>query len=304
MTISVVQACDWFDLGAADTAEVVEAAQGIARDPGLARQRDELAGRVRQQMEVPRGFGLVDLPERFDPLRDRDLPATERWFYVVVMAGVLADTLAAHARRGIDPDISRATMADLGRHVRIAYRSYGLRCFERQVWLQAHLRGVLFDQGRLQLNLHTLTQPAELLRAAGLPATTGNVVLDTHIPENGPLTPERVDESLQRAADFYTRHFPEHGPYRVAVCDSWLLDPQLATMLPGSNIARFQQRFTLLDQSRPCDQAALDFVFRAPGTDRSRLPRDTALQRGMLDLLDAGGHIEARVGWLPLPPPD
>jgi hypothetical protein len=49
------------------------------------------------------------------------------------------------------------------------------------------------------------------------------------------------------------------------------------------------------------DQSALDFVFRAPTTPRDELPRDTRLQRGLLDHLAAGGHVESRYGWLELP---
>jgi len=220
---------------------------------------------------------------------------------VVAFAEFLPTTLEAHARRGVPEAMSRATLADVGRHVRIARRLYGVRACIEANWLQAHLRGLLYDLGRLQFNLARLQLGQTELDDAAIDATPGTVVVETHIPESGPLDPDAVDASFSRVQGFFARCYPELGTIRYATCDSWLLDPQLADIVPDSNIARFGARYRLFRSARVSDQSALDFVFRAPTTPREDLPRDTRLQRGLLDHMDGGGHIEARYGWLRLP---
>jgi hypothetical protein len=173
-------------------------------------------------------------------------------------------------------------------------------CIE-QNWLQAHLRGLLYDLGRLQFNLARLELAPEELDEAGIAATPGTIVLEAHIPEAGPLDADAVDASLERVQGFFVTHFPELGTIGYATCDSWLLDPQLSEIVPESNIARFGARYRLFRTAHESDQSALDFIFRAPTTPREELPRDTRLQRGLLDHLAAGHHIEARYGWLELP---
>ena len=54
---------------------------------------------------------------------------------------------------------------------------------------------------------------------------------------------ESVDDSFAAATDFFARYFPDY-PTRDFYCQSWLLDPQLATLLPDSNLAAFQRRWT------------------------------------------------------------
>jgi hypothetical protein len=86
--------------------------------------------------------------------------------------------------------------------------------------------------------------------------------------------------------------------YRVAVCHSWLLDPQLAEYLPPkSNIIQFQRRFQPAYQPKPDDHGILRFVFGQAGIDRASAPRRTRLERAVLDHLDAGRHWHGGAGW-------
>ena len=295
------EACDWFDLDAADTDEVCEAESEIGADEVLAGLVEAVVRQLREQFEVPVPWAGVDTPAVFDPVSQPDAPAARRWLYVVAFAHFLPGVLEAHRRRGVPESVSRATFADVGRHARIAYRKFGVHCGYEQHWLTVHLRGLLYDLGRLQFNLARLALDQAQLDAAGIDATPGTVVLESHIPETGPLDAASVDAAFAAARPFFAAVFPEHGTIRYATCDSWLLDPQLAQIVPDSNIARFGARFRLFDTSRVADQSALDFVFRAPTTPLDQLPRDTRLQRGMIDHLASGGHVEQRYGWLALP---
>lgn len=298
--ITLAEACDWFDLDAEDTASVLDAAATIDADDQLRGVVDGVEHQLLDYFEATIPWGTLNLPMLYDPVAEPDAPIELRWLYVVAFARFLPRVLAAHERRGVPEAVSRATFADVGRHVRIARRLFGIHGFTEQHWAQLHLRGVLFDMGRLQFNLARLTLSQAELDDAGIDATPGTVVVETHIPETGRLDPADADASFAAAQGFFARHFPEHGAIRYATCDSWLLDPQVGELVPGSNIARFGARYRLFSPAREADQAALDFVFRAPTTPLAELPRDTSLQRGLVDHLTAGGHIEARYGWLEL----
>lgn len=295
-------ACAWFDLDAEDSAAVLNAADAIDADDQL---RAVVAGvnhQLSEHLEEPVGWEAVDFPTLFDPLVEPAAAPELRWLYVVAFAEFLPRVLRRHQSRGVPEAVSRATFADLGRHVRIARRLFGLRGFTEQQWLQLHMRGILYDLGRLQFNLATLSLSQADIDAAGMVAAPGEVVVETHIPETGPLDPAAVDASFAAAQGFYATHFPEHGTIRYATCNSWLLDPQVGALVPGSNIATFGARYTLFQAAGVADQAALNFVFRSPTTPLADLPRDTRLQRGLIDHLSGGGHIESRYGWLALSP--
>ena len=294
-------ACAWFDLDAADTAEVIAAAEQITNDATLSARAATVERQLGEHLGLPTPWTGVDAPGLFDPMTEPNASAGLRWFYAVAYARFLPTVLEFQATRGVPEQVSRATFADVGRHVRIARRKFGTHACYEQHWLTAHMQGILYDLGRLQFNLARLTLSQEELDEAGIDATPGTVVVETHIPETGPLGVDAVDASFGRAQAFFSAHFPELGTIRYATCESWLLDPQLGDIVPGSNIARFGARYSLFRTAHESDQSALDFVFRAPTTPRERLPRDTRLQRGLLDHLAAGRHIESRYGWLELP---
>ena len=83
---------------------------------------------------LPDGFGEVGLH-----------------LFTFVHAAILPETLAYHRAHGVPDDISRATMADIGRHYVIErterHRS-GLNGGDK--WLTFHARGLIYQLGRLQ----------------------------------------------------------------------------------------------------------------------------------------------------------
>ncbi|WP_344779188.1 hypothetical protein, partial [Microbacterium marinilacus] len=144
--------------------------------------------------------------------------------------------LARHRSEGIAEDVTRDTLADVGRkHAR-----YGAAAV--LPWLLSLLRGDVVSAGRLQVE-----------RRAG---ADGHAL---HVPETGPLHPEAVDAALDRAraltgADGFS-------------CTSWLLDPVLREQLPETNIARFAERFRLVREAADPEagsRSAAQFVFVRP----------------------------------------
>ena len=224
-----------------------------------------------------------------------------RYFYVYVFLAALPHVRAFHRERGIPDDISRLTLADLGRVLADHRFWYGTGGIDTELasWLTGHFRGALYQLGRLQFQRATLgNRTGKAIIAAGQPYGPGDPVLAVHVPATyGPMTPAACDRSFAMARDFFPRYFPEEE-YHLAQCHSWLLDDQLAEYLPAqSNIIRFQRRFRPAYVPKDDDAGILRFVFGKVGTDLGDLPRRTTLQRAISDHLQAGRHWHGGAGW-------
>lgn len=214
----------------------------------------------------------------------------------------LAPLARAHHRAlGIPAEVTGPTLADLGRQLAVS-RWRGRPGLGNARWLTLHFRGELFQLGRLQFQR---TRPTGADASAARAGGADEWSLQLHIPDHcGPLSPAACDRALDRARAFFPRHFPGE-PYRSCHIFSWLLDPQLADHLPAeSNIIRFQRRFSPLERpdrpSVPEDTNPLKFVFGDIERPLESLPRDTVVQRALVDHLRAGGHWYVRGGRLPL----
>jgi len=187
-----------------------------------------------------------------------------------VLGEVLPHVRDYHRARGIPETDSRVILADLGRHLAWHRHRFGTRGLYSPNWLNFAFRGMIYQLGRLQFERVPYKE---------------NLALSMHIPDFcGPLSPEAVDDSLDRARRFFARHFPSER-YDFAVCHSWLLCPQLAEHLPPeSNIMRFQARFTL-DETGVDNETFLQFV--KPGT-RIRAIVEDRIARGESWLMGSG----------------
>lgn len=200
-----------------------------------------------------------------------------------------------HLGLGISAATSWASLADLGLQLRVNRRVHGRFGLDTWGWMSLHMAGNLFRLGRLQFHLvhgsHT-ESPAPSSADAGWE-------LGVHIPEDGSLSPSAVDHSFAEAPSFFAKYFPDK-PVTVATCDSWMLDPYLAEHLPESNIASFARRFTVYScTDAPAD--ALYFTFRHRGLEGlETLPRETSLQRVVLERIDDGGTWQLGHGRLAL----
>jgi GNAT-like C-terminal domain/N-acyltransferase N-terminal domain len=238
-------------------------------DRSIALVRADLGGHewLSPGPELPRGRGLA-----------------WRHLYVHAYLALVGVVTGYHREHDVPETVSWTTLADLGRNLAVDRRMRGEGWPVMQSWLTLHARGSLYELGRLQYQR--------------------GPTVDLHIPDAGPLTPEAVDASLERARAFFPRHFPEQ-PLVAFSCGSWLLDPQLREYLPEtSNIVRFQRRFELEPYEEPegldPDIEVRRFAFRDLTTPLERLPRDTTLRRAALDHLGAGRHWHWRRGRFPV----
>lgn len=210
---------------------------------------------------------------------------------IAALLATVPEVRAFHAARGIADADSWGALSLFGVQLRIDRAAYdGTFGLRTALWLTAPWSGALYWLGRLQLNLFDLPGEGRWLSA--------------HIPRTGPLTPGDVDASFARAYAFFDLHFPDL-PVRGFHCRSWLLDPQLLEVVaPGSNIARFQQRWLLTDELAPGNADALYFTFAQRGDlDLGALPQETSLQRGIVGRIQAGGEWHVRAGTIPRRPP-
>jgi hypothetical protein len=218
------------------------------------------------------------------PELPRDRGPAWRHLYVYAYLALVDVVMSYNRDHGIADAVSWTTLADLGRNLAVDRRMNREGWPVMQSWLTLHVRGGLYELGRLQHQ------------------RGGTIGL--HIPDSGPLTPDSVEASLDEARAFFPRHFPDEHPTAFS-CGSWLLDPQLREYLPAdSNIVRFQQRFELEPYEEPegldADVEVRRFVFRDLTTPLDRLPRRTVLQRAVLEHFGAGRHWQWRSGHFPL----
>ena len=124
-------------------------------------------------------------------------------------------------------------------------------------------------------------------------------VIRMHIPRDEPFDPELVDQSFQQARAIFARHFPDY-PYKAFFCNSWLMSPELPSLLkPTSNILAFQNHFTIVP-SISVGRAVFSFVFlreaKIPETFDD-LPQNTSLERAIVQHYQNGGYVHEASGF-------
>ncbi len=120
--------------------------------------------------------------------------------------------------------------------------------------------------------------------------------LGVFIPEGESITPEACNEAFVRANGFFAMYFPDHE-FKCFETDTWLLDHQLESHLPpDSNIIRFMRNFYVLPSPDASDAQLLDRVFHGQFTGIESAPRETTLQRAIVEHMAHGGHWRTALG--------
>lgn len=115
----------------------------------------------------------------------------------------------------------------------------------------------------------------------------GVPVLEMHITAGERITLERCAESFRKAKQFFQRHFPTPA-VRAIVSSSWMFSPLLEDLLPpDSNLVRFMRELYLCP-SNSRSRSGPWFIFLQEPFDPATAPRETSLQRAILDHLQAG----------------
>ncbi len=158
--------------------------------------------------------------------------------------------------RGIIDEIYYDTMKDITIWCLDCERKKGVYGLSETKWLSLHIKGKIFQLGRLQFELE-------------------GTLIHVHIPEGSSLEPSICDESFAKAEEFFDES------YQTYDCDSWLLSSELKKICPeDSNIIRFQNRFDVQKVTHPFLQAE-ERVFGEIREDKTSYPEDTSLQRAL-----------------------
>jgi hypothetical protein len=287
---------------------LLSVADAVSRSPELSSWVHSAAERLSGAMGSRSSRGTM-------PSLPNAPPEVAAYLPILTFMATLPTTRAFHSSRGISAEISRVTLADLGRAMTNNLRRTGQPGLGGRLtsWMTLHFTGAIYQLGRLQFERVDLAGPlACSVAAAGIPSCAGESALAVHIPARlGPMSAQACDESFAIARDFFATHFPEEQP-SVCACISWLLDSQLGGYLPAdSNIMGFQRRFQLwdLDESpaerrkseTDSDSDIRRMVFEDPRRSDDQQPRRSRLERAIIDHNAAGRHWHTGRGWVPWP---
>ena len=119
----------------------------------------------------------------------------------------------------------------------------------------------------------------------------GDFTPGIHIPGGGKMTLSSCRDSLQEALAFYRRYFPER-PVKAFLCDSWIFNPDLESLLPESNLAQLMRQVYLFPVPST-GKDGLFFIFGREDGELTDYPRNNSVRRALLSILDAGKRLRS-----------
>lgn len=205
---------------------------------------------------------------------------------------LLPDLEEQYGREGIPTRFFHGFVENLKQAACNCQKIHGVWGTDIAWWLIDFFKLKLFSIGRLQFKRR------KLRKAMGGYAE-GSYYIDVHIPGGAPLTPALCAASYAEAAAFFrARYGMEHILFG---CHSWLLSPELRTILPeNSNILAFARDYTILQTRMDPTSSAVSFIFHVPGVpaDLETLPEETSLQKALKTYLQEGKTINTAFGIL------
>lgn len=208
--------------------------------------------------------------------------------FLYYFSRMACETYARYQERGIDDQVYWDTFYDLTLWCGNCYQEFGEYGINEYRWFFRHIECRIWRLGRLEFE-ETEIGPEELGVA---PEGQGKIpVWNIHIPQGEKLDPDSVRASLEQAFQRWGKQIPY-------VCDSWLLYPGLADILPAdSNIIRFQKLFRIL-RTDPDAREAEPRIFGQILEHAGDYPEDTFLQKKAKEYLLEGKRLGSGMGIL------
>lgn len=221
-----------------------------------------------------------------------------------------------YKEKGLSEEIFRRTLHDTYCKLMECRRVQGVTGVFVGFWYDRFFDLSRFALGRIQFELmpYPFDEPVSVM---GKVIRKGDWVVNMHIPSEGPLTSELVEDALAKAREFFMKNaeelnFPEiffekdHAVYEgvleeplVFVMDSWLLDPDLYNLLPEGNIKEFVSRFERVHVKK---EEKFEDGWRVFGKDWEKAPEElpiqTSLQKNIANYLKTGGKLGEAFGIL------
>ena len=235
--------------------------------------------------EIGESSNLWALPDHFNGVQ------TKLFSLAVLVAGTHR-AIANNAASGMSDDVSRASLAFIGRRVREVRDKRKAWGVESLSFLRHYVRGELFRLGRLTFRV----SPAPVASFPQLDAK--DLRIEVHIAGGASLDSQAVRSSYRQAIErLQGRWVPR--PIVGFTCISWLLDPALKSMLSAeSNILKFAEPFQIASVSGDRRQA-YDLIFGDPDVDLSTFSPRSTLQAAVIRHAASGGAIRFFAGFMP-----
>ncbi|PWV95549.1 hypothetical protein DFQ01_12620 [Paenibacillus cellulosilyticus] len=187
-----------------------------------------------------------------------------------------------YKKRGISETIFVDTMKFCTRFIEEHYTVYGTYAFTWGWWFPRQISLHEFRIGELEYEMIEKDEKK---------------LINIHIPADANMGQDRLRKSYEDAREFFATYFPEYAQSEM-VCDSWLLAPILAQLLPeNSNIVRFQKAFDLIRVDETND-SSIRWVYGRTDLPVQELPESTSLQKKIKAILLEGSTIGAAYGRL------
>lgn len=187
-----------------------------------------------------------------------------------------------YENRGISETIFKDTMKFCTRFIEEHYEVYGSYAFTWGWWFPRQISLHEFRIGALEYEMIEQERKKRI---------------NIHIPADADMGRESLRKSYMAAREFFAKYYPEYGQSEM-VCDSWLLSPVIAKMMPeSSNIVRFQKAFDLLRVDDTND-SSIRWVYGRTDIPIHELPEHTSLQKKIKACLLEDGSIGAAYGRL------
>lgn len=197
-------------------------------------------------------------------------------------------TFENYKEKNIPVEVFTDTMKCYTRFIRECQKKNGWMFFDRGWWTFHQISMEIFRIGALEYQFGEYE---------------GKNVLYVHIPSDADITSASVDSSFEEAGKFFAAYYGDYA-YDKYVCESWLLSPVLASILPEtSHIKSFRNRFTIVKEE-PEAKDFLEWLFQVPDTtmtDYASLSENTSLQRRAKELALAGTMIGVAWGVMDVP---
>lgn len=219
-----------------------------------------------------------------------DTGAEKDELWMVVTLYFTAKSHDIYAERGISDDIFYDSMGDITVWVKVCRRDWGCWGIHNNEfgWMEGTLRATRFKLGRFQFELSTFK--CDRYEKYGTVLHRGDRVVNMHIPEGEPMTPERRYDSYRRGLEFWGGN--------VIVCDTWLFYPRHREFLqPNSNILGLMDDFDIIESDESDSLGNMWRIFnRRDSYIPSELPRNTGMRRAYADWLEKVGKTGSGYG--------
>ncbi|MBR5314216.1 MAG: DUF5596 domain-containing protein [Clostridia bacterium] len=124
--------------------------------------------------------------------------------------------------------------------------------------------------------------------------TQGDTVVSVHIPSGGKMTDEVCERDIARCRKVFDASM---GGYKAFYCHSWLLDPQIKTLMgKETNLTKFADRFEKFP-TKSNGGDVFEYVYLLPSTTLpEKLPENTSFGIAVKKHLVSGGHVYGSKG--------